>query len=76
MAFLTSLLGSIVIWLYFATTPDAGRERLSHSRNPGRLARLAYTHIHNLLVAGIVVSAIGDEFTLASPVGPTDATTR
>jgi Bacterial low temperature requirement A protein (LtrA) len=59
MAFLTSLLGSIVMWwLYSATTPDAGRERLSHSRNPGRLARLAYTHIHILLVAGIVVSAI------------------
>jgi low temperature requirement protein LtrA len=75
-AFLTSLLGSIAMWwLYFATTADAGGERLSHSRNPGRLARLAYTYIHILLVAGIVVSAVGDEYTLANPAGPTDAKT-
>ena len=69
-AFLASLVGSIAMWwLYFATTADAGGESLSHSRNPGRLARLAYTYIHILLVAGIVVSAVGDEFTLANPVG-------
>jgi low temperature requirement protein LtrA len=75
-AFLTSLLGSIAMWwLYFATTADAGGERLSRSRSPGRLARLAYTYIHILLVAGIVVSAVGDESTLAHPVGPTDAKT-
>jgi len=75
-AFLSSLLGSIAMWwLYFATTADAGGERMSHSRNPGRLARLAYTYIHILLVAGIVVSAVGDEFTLAHPLGPTDAKT-
>jgi low temperature requirement protein LtrA len=75
-AFFTSLLGSIAMWwLYFATTADAGGERLSHSRNPGRLARLAYTYIHILLVAGIVVSAVGDGFTLAHPVGHTDAKT-
>ena len=41
-AFLTSLVGSIAMWwLYFATTADAGSERVSHSRNPGQLARLA-----------------------------------
>jgi low temperature requirement protein LtrA len=75
-AFLSSLLGSIAMrWLYFATTADAGGERLSQSRNPGRLARLAYTYIHILLVAGIVVSAVGVEFTLAHPVGHTDAKT-
>jgi low temperature requirement protein LtrA len=75
-AFLTSIIGSIAMWwLYFATTADAGGELVSHSRNPGQLARLAYTYIHILLVAGIVVSAVGDEFTLAHPVGHTDAKT-
>jgi len=75
-AFLSSLVGSIAMWwLYFATTADAGSERMSHSRNPGRLARLAYTYIHILLVAGVVVSAVGDEFTLAHPLGHTDAKT-
>jgi low temperature requirement protein LtrA len=62
-------------WLYFATTADAGGERLSQSPNPGRLARLAYTYIHILLVAGIVVSAVGVELTLAHPLGHTDAKT-
>ena len=75
-AFLSSLVASVAMWwLYFATTADAGSERMSHSRNPGRLARLAYTYIHILLVAGVVVSAVGDEFTLAHPVGHTDAKT-
>ncbi len=75
-AFVASLLGSIAMWwLYFDTTADAGSERISRSRNPGRIARLAYTYIHILLVAGIVVSAVGDEFTLAHPVGHTDAKT-
>lgn len=75
-AFLASLLGSIAMWwLYFDTAADAGGERMSHSHNPGRLARLAYTYIHILLVAGIVVSAVGDEFTLMHPTGHTDAKT-
>ena len=75
-AFLSSVVASVAMWwLYFATTADAGSERMSHSRDPGRLARLAYTYIHILLVAGVVVSAVGDEFTLAHPVGHTDAKT-
>jgi low temperature requirement protein LtrA len=75
-ALVASLLGSFAMWwLYFASTADAGGEFLSRSPNPGRLARLAYTYIHILLVAGIVVSAVGDEFTLALPLGHTDAKT-
>ncbi len=75
-AFVASLLGSIAMWwLYFTTTADAGGERMSDSPNPGRLARLAYTYIHIVLVAGIVVSAVGVEFTLAHPLGNTDAKT-
>ena len=75
-AFISSLVASVAMWwLYFATTADAGSERVSRSLNPGRLARVAYTYIHLLLVAGVVVSAVGDEFTLAHPVGHTDAKT-
>ena len=73
-AFLASLLGSIAMWwLYFSTTADAGRERVSYSRNPEWLARLAYTYIHILFVAGIVVSAVGNTFTLAHPLIHNDA---
>ena len=75
-AFLVSLLGSLAMWwLYFATTADVASERLSKSHNPGGLARLAYTYIHILLVAGITLSAVGDAFTLVHPVVPTDAKT-
>ncbi|QJR11247.1 hypothetical protein DSM104443_02320 [Usitatibacter rugosus] len=75
-AFLASLVGSIAMWwLYFGTAADAGGERMAHSHDPGWLARLAYTYIHVLFVAGIVVSAAGDEFTLAHPTGHTDAKT-
>ena len=75
-AFLASLLGSIAMWwLYFSTTADAGRERGSHSRNPEWLARFAYTYVHILFVAGIVVSAVGNAFTLAHPLIHNDAKT-
>jgi low temperature requirement protein LtrA len=75
-ALLTSLIGSIAMWwLYFDTAADVGGEILSKSHDPGRLARLAYAYIHLLLVAGIVLSAVGDEFILTHPVGDADAKT-
>jgi low temperature requirement protein LtrA len=39
------------------------------------LARLAYTYLHLLLVAGIIVVAVGDELVLAHPEGHTHAKT-
>ncbi len=33
------------------------------------MARLAYTYIHMPLIAGVVVTAVGDELTLAHPYG-------
>ncbi|MDB5633719.1 MAG: low temperature requirement, partial [Tardiphaga sp.] len=36
------------------------------------LARLAYTYLHLPIVAGIVISAVGDEVLLAHPDGHTD----
>ncbi|MBN9134816.1 MAG: low temperature requirement protein A, partial [Phyllobacterium sp.] len=34
-----------------------------------RIARVAYTYIHVLLVAGIIVVAVSDELVLAHPLG-------
>ena len=45
---------------------------IAHSADPGRLARVAYTYVPILIVAGIIVSAVGDELTLAHPSGPTE----
>lgn len=62
-------------WLYFDTSAEVGSRMISHSRDPGRIARLVYTYIHLFLVAGIILSAVGDEFVLAHPGGHTDAGT-
>ena len=70
MAFGAAFTASVSMWwIYF----DAGAERASQliasSADPGRLARLAYTYMHVPIVAGIVVSAVGDELALAHPDG-------
>jgi low temperature requirement protein LtrA len=68
------LMGSIAMWwVYFHIGAEAGAEHISQSGDTGRLARLAYTYIHLPIVAGIVVSAVGDELVLAHPAGHTDA---
>ncbi|CAJ0893497.1 low temperature requirement protein A [Ralstonia flatus] len=65
-----SFIGSLAMWwLYFDTIAERGAHTMSHSADPGRLARLAYTYIHVVLVAGIIVGAVADEFVLAHPVG-------
>ena len=75
-AFAGAFIGSVAMWwVYF----NIGAERASHSfassADPGRVARLAYTYVHLLIVAGIVVAAVGDELVLAHPTGHTDAKT-
>lgn len=65
-AFLASFVGSITMWwLYFDATAEAGAEVIAHARDPGRLARLTYTYLHLFLVAGVILTAVGDEFVLA-----------
>jgi low temperature requirement protein LtrA len=62
-------------WLYFDTTAELGLQAISRSDDPGKLARLVYTYVHLLLVAGIVVSAVVDEFVLRDPLGRADERT-
>lgn len=69
-AFAASVIGSIAMWwLYFDTASDFGTKVISSAENPGHLARLAYTYLHLFLVAGIILTAVGDEFVLAHPGG-------
>ena len=69
-AFLISFLGTVTMWwLYFNTAAEVGTERISHSDDPGRLARLAYTYLHLFLVAGIILAAVADELVLHHPAG-------
>jgi low temperature requirement protein LtrA len=75
-AMTVALAGSLVMWwLYFDTTAEIGSRAISHSRDPGRLARSAYTYVHLLLVSGVILSAVADEFVVAHPLGHTDSRT-
>lgn len=72
-AFAAALFGSIAMWwVYFHIGVHVGSERISHSSDPGRLARLAYTYLHLPIVAGIVIAAVGDEVLLTHPDGHAD----
>jgi low temperature requirement protein LtrA len=72
-AFLASFLGSIAMWwVYFDTAAERASHRISHSSDPGRIARLAYTYLHLLIIAGIIVCAVADEIVLMHP-GHTEA---
>ena len=75
-AFLASFAGSLAMWwIYFSFTAEAASEAISHAKNPGRVAREAYTYIHLLPIAGVIVTAVADEWTIHHPVGHTDLKT-
>ena len=68
IAFFSSVLGSILMWwLYFDTGAERGHHRMTQAGDPGRTARSAYTYVHIVIVAGIIVSAVADETVLVHP---------
>jgi low temperature requirement protein LtrA len=67
-AFVVAFLGSVAMWwIYFDTGAERASHRIEHSDDPGRQARLAYTYMHLLIIAGIIVCAVADELALAHP---------
>jgi low temperature requirement protein LtrA len=73
-AFLAALLAAIAMWwIYFNAHADAAAYAIAESEDPGRMARIAYTYAHVPIVAGIIVTAAGDELTLAHPAGHIEA---
>ncbi len=76
LAFATAFAGSVALWwIYFHRSADAGEEAMGRSGDPGRIARSAYTYSHLPLVAGIIVSAVGDELMIGHPTGHADIAT-
>jgi low temperature requirement protein LtrA len=61
-------------WLYFDIGAEVGSESIAHHRDPGRLARSAYTFLHIPIVAGIILTAVGDEMVLMHPGGHVETT--
>lgn len=62
-------------WIYFNIGAERASHVIAHHSDPGRMARLAYTYLPLPIIAGIIVSAAGDEMALAHPVGHLDGAT-
>jgi low temperature requirement protein LtrA len=68
IAFVMAFLASAAIWwLYFSSVSTIGEHYLEVSENRTILARDAYTYLHVVFVAGIILSAVGDELVIAHP---------
>ena len=75
-AFLVGFAGSVAMWvIYFNIGAERGSQHIASSSDPGRLARNGYTYLHLLIVAGIIVAAVGDELVLHHPGGHTETKT-
>ena len=76
LALLAAFIGSVAMWwIYFDAAAERASRTFASSDDPGKIARLAYTYFHLPLVAGIVVSAVGDELALVHPNGHVDLKT-
>jgi low temperature requirement protein LtrA len=70
-AFATAFLTTAALWwLYFTYVARIAERRLELAANRTRMARDAYTYLHVVFVAGIIVSAVGDELLIAHPSEP------
>jgi low temperature requirement protein LtrA len=56
-------------WIYFDQSAGWADAIIAAAPDPGRLGRSAYTYFHLPMVAGIIVTAVGDELTIAHPSG-------
>jgi low temperature requirement protein LtrA len=75
-AFVVAFAGAVALWwVYFDRSAEAASGVIAESADPGRLGRSAYTYCHLPMVAGIIVTAVGDELVLAHPGGHADAAT-
>jgi low temperature requirement protein LtrA len=75
-AFLVAFAGSVAMWvIYFNIGAERGTRLIASSADPGRLARNGYTYLHIVIVAGIIVTAVGDELVLHHPGSHTDIKT-
>lgn len=69
-AAVVAFVGTLAMWwLYFGASHEAASRVIVSADDPGKLARRAYTYCPILIVAGIIVVAVGDELTLMHPTG-------
>lgn len=69
-AFLLGFASAVAMWwIYFDIGAEQGARHISHSGDPGRMARAGYTYLHLPITAGIIISAVADEVVLHHPHG-------
>jgi len=67
-AFGIAFLGTAALWwLYFNYVARIAQRRLELASDRTRLARDAYTYLHAVLVAGVILAAVGNELVIAHP---------
>jgi low temperature requirement protein LtrA len=54
-------------WLYFGETATTAVRRIAADETPGQVGRDAYTYLHLPIVAGILLTAVGDELVIGHP---------
>ena len=73
IAFVGSFIGSATMWwIYFDIGAKRASTMISAADNAGFIARNAYTYLHMPIVAGIIVTAVGDALMLIQPNGRPD----
>ena len=67
LALLAAFLTTVAMWwLYFGTSSEDATRTIERSDDPGRIG--AYFHyVHAILIAGIIVGAVGNDLMLAHP---------
>jgi low temperature requirement protein LtrA len=73
VAMLAAFAGSVALWwIYFDTASGDGTHAIEHATDPGKIgARFHYVHV--VLIAGVIVAAVGDELVLHHPAEHVDA---
>ncbi|RZT78602.1 low temperature requirement protein LtrA [Micromonospora violae] len=74
-AFVLAFAGSVALWwVYFARSAPLAAEIIARAgERTGALGRLAFNYLHPVMVAGIIVTAAGDERLLREPGAPASA---
>jgi low temperature requirement protein LtrA len=76
LAFATAFTGTLLMWwVYFDSGAERGEHHIRNLDQPGLMARLGYTYLHALIIAGIVIAAAGDEILLTHPEDRSHAAT-
>ena len=76
-AFVVAFAGAVSLWwIYFDRSAADAARIIAESDDPGRLGRSAYTLVHPVMIAGIIVIAAGDEEVLMHPTEVADVPVR